>query len=608
MIELTKTQNDILASGGNILVIGGPGSGKTTISILKATKIAQASLLAGQMILFLSFARATVSRVIETIEHEQQIPDELKKLIMVETYHSFFWQILKTHGYLIGLPRRLWVLTPPKEAIVLSSIRSEYKGGSKLSKEKKEEKLVREREELMRIAKEEGGICFDLFAPFVGQILHGSERIRRLISNIYPFIFLDEFQDTNADQWNVIKAIGLNSTLIALADPEQRIYDFAGADPKRLDQFRDAFKPKVFDLGNDNHRSSGTEILTFGNDILSGKFRNGPYKGIECHSYEPNANQAWTALIIYTLKARERLVKSAQHNWSLAILVPTKRMTRMVSDAFKSPPAKLPVISHFAVIDEEAIILAAEVIAFLMQPNQDSTHFTQFIKLICNYFHGKGGNAPSKTDLEKAERIQNNYAKFLLAVNKSLSENNILKNLLVVYEKTRDIVLTGNPDNDWCSIRDILEKGECQYLREIAHEVRNLGLLKRRSQLCQALSQNWRENGSYLNALEIVQRSFIQEHFATTKKPETGIIIMNMHKAKGKQFDEVIIFEGWPRIDKGKIVSNPDRIVKNNICDDKELNQARFKLRVSVTRAKKRTTILTPRNDPCVLLHGCCLL
>ena len=254
-MELTKGQQDVLGADGHLLVTGGPGSGKTTISILKAIRIAERDLRRGQKILFLGFARATVSRVVEVIKYEQKIPPAQKHLIDVETYHSFFWRILKAHGYLIGLPRRLSILTPPGEAIMLSDVRSGFPA-IRLTNAQKVAKQASEESERVRLAMEEGRVCFDLFAPIAGDLLHGSARIRRLILSMYPVIILDEFQDTNDAQWRIVKALGELCCLIALADPEQRIYDWIGADPARLDHFQKTFGPTEVDLSTDNHRST----------------------------------------------------------------------------------------------------------------------------------------------------------------------------------------------------------------------------------------------------------------------------------------------------------------------------------------------------------------
>jgi DNA helicase II / ATP-dependent DNA helicase PcrA len=413
---------------------------------------------------------------------------------------------------------------------------------------------------------------------------------------------LDEFQDTNAEQWRIVQALGRFCTLITLADPEQRIYDFIGADPERLNHFHETFAPVEVDLSTDNYRSAGTDIALFGNDLLAGNFRQERYNGIDFHLFEPYGDQAMTAMVTATYAARTRLVKSGRKGWSLAILVPTKKMTRLVSDILRVPPAGMQEIRHEAAVELEGAILAAEVIALLMQPGGEG-HFEQFIALLRNYFHGKGGGTPAKGDLAAADSIRRACDEWAArqAAGREMRNNSILVAMRDVYDQARVLPLTGDPDLDWRALRRLLEDGGCPRLRDLAEEARNIRLLDRGTQLRQELAQDWRDNGSYTNALATTQRAFVHEHFATHVKPETGVVVMNMHKAKGKQFDEVIIFEGWPRFHKGKIVANFDRIVRRNARD--EINdQARQNFRVSITRGKQRTTILTPKGDPCVLL------
>src|SRR5687768_15860633 len=206
-MKLTDRQSDVLKAEGHILVTGGPGSGKTTISILKAAQIAESVLRPGQKVLFLSFARATVSRVMEAIDHEQTISRVQKRHIEVDTYHSYFWRLLRTHGYLVGLPRRLAILTPSAEAIALSGVRSSLLSGTSQGDATNATRLA-EKTERLRLATVEGRVCFDLFASYAADIVNGSDRIRRLVAEMYPVVILDEFQDTNLSQWQVVRALG----------------------------------------------------------------------------------------------------------------------------------------------------------------------------------------------------------------------------------------------------------------------------------------------------------------------------------------------------------------------------------------------------------------
>ncbi len=568
LFELSDKKKQILAHEGHLLVHGGPGSGKTTISIIKADTLVSGPLRHTQKVLFLSFARATVARVMETLAEHSSSKPETRRRVDVDTYHAFFWRVLRTHGYLLGLPRKLAILAPPAQAVALSTIRHQFGPVKKLSADEKREKLAQEEKELRRLAFEEGKICFDLFADLTAQVLGGSNKIRRLISSAYPVIILDEFQDTNAGQWLVVQQLGMDSTFVALADADQRIYDFAGADPERLNHFRAHFKPKEFDLGDENHRSAGTDIARFGNDVLKGTF-SGQYHGMFLNKYPTNQNQALAALKAETFQARKRLIEKKGNDWSLAILVPTKKLMRQVSDAFRTTQGSMAAIGHHAAIDMAGAILAAEVIAFLMQPRDAADHFESFVDLVCNFYRGKGGEEPSSTDISESIAIRKAFDKAVAyaAKGKEPPAASIIRTIRGGYDACVVLKPTGNPDDDWVAIRAALEASGCKRLGVVAEESRNVRFLDRGTQLREALALDWRDHSAYPSALDVVRHAFVQEHFATSRRRESGIVVMNMHKAKGKQFDEVIIFEGWPRFAKGKIVANLDRIVHNNIAD-----------------------------------------
>ena len=78
----------------------------------------------------------------------------------------------------------------------------------------------------------------------------------------------------------MIQALGQRSRLIALADADQRIYEFRGADPKRIGEFSTGYSPTQFDFGTENKRSAGTDIVIFGDDLLMGANKTKTYKEV----------------------------------------------------------------------------------------------------------------------------------------------------------------------------------------------------------------------------------------------------------------------------------------------------------------------------------------
>lgn len=581
MFELSELKKEFLSYQGHLLALGGPGCGKTTIALIKARdSIIHVRLKSEQKILFLSFARSTISRV------EQQLAGlgfekKIKESVEINTYHGFTWTILKAHGYLLNGIKPLKLLPPHDAASKLADIVNN---------------VDRENEKL-RLFYEEGFLHFDLFSRLSNELLTKCEQLANIYRDTYPIIILDEFQDTDLHEWALIKTLGKTSTLIALADIEQRIYEFRGASPLRIKEFHDSFSPKEFDFGNENHRSNGTDILQFGNDLLTDSVKTKNYSNVKCIYYQSYNDAGYIQLKSCLFSSMRKLSDLYPNEWSIAILVPSKNLMLDVSKFLGSKQTftnggSMPAIEHDISIDPESPALAGILIARLLEQGGSSLEIEHsFYYGLYEYIRGrKGESIVNKNDLQLAEAL----LKYIDTGNiRGKNRQLLVTEIQRISIECSKLRFTGDPGYDWSSIIKILNDSKCSLIKDVSDDAKLLKLLHKSSILRSGLSEIWRESETYYGATLLLKNALLQEHFIVTSKNWTGINLMTMHKAKGKEFDEVVVFEGLFR----------GRILKDN-ADANDILQARLKLRVAVTRARENVTILSPEQKKCLLISS----
>jgi DNA helicase II / ATP-dependent DNA helicase PcrA len=569
--DLSPEKQKLLGTGGPLLVLGGPGSGKTTVALFKADREIKDKVVAGgQRIIFLSFARSTIARV---AEHAGKIIgcDE-GGLLDTDTYHGFAWKLIRSHGYLLYGGGKIKVLPPPQAAARLAHIPEGQRDVEK-----------------RRLLTEERLLHFDLFASVAADLLTRSRSLRRIVCRAYPIIILDEFQDTNADEWALVRALGTDSRLIALADAEQRIYEFRGADPRRIDDFKNAFVPTVFDFAKENHRSDGRDIASFGDDLLTGANRGRTYKDVTVERYRfSKGKSAIFPLKLMAWRRISALHKASPGEWSLAVLVPTKALMSQVSDYLDSNKDELKPLRHDVLLDAEGPALAAVLIAILLQGGSAAELGTKLIAELCQHILGRRGNdAPPQGDLTLVGAL----GEFVKSGSvRGARRKRIVEGALTIAAQRENLVLSGNPEEDWLTVRRLFGGSGIKEYEQIADDARYLRLLHKGAVLRGRLSELWRAHGAYLGAPEEIANALLQEHFLARVKEWRYVHLMTLHKAKGKEFSEVLVFDGGYH-----------RLVWPDWPDNRKA-QALRALRVGVTRAERRTTILTPANAPCEFL------
>jgi DNA helicase-2/ATP-dependent DNA helicase PcrA len=572
-----------MACKGHVLVIGGPGSGKTTLALRKAVKRIRDGMQPGQSALFLSFSRAAVARILDGSKLESSKAEQA--YLSIQTFHSFFWEILKTHAYLLGTPKKLSILLPQDEKAISGGIEYGDEGW---------DEWVFERERLFR---DEGRIAFDLFAPNATELLRQSSHLLASMARRYPIIIVDEAQDTGQFAWHCIQMLAPYTQVLCLADLEQQIFDYLpGVGPERVIAIRKALQPFEIDLGTQNHRSPDSEILMFGNDILSSTARGAPYKGVSILRYRPeNPPPNWNHVLRRALFDLCKAIRAQTGRLpeTLAILVSNNRSALKVSNALNALGSNIgKVVKHKLLFDEAESLLSARFAAFLLEPknltNLEADVATS-MELIAaaRRATGRGKKEVAKL-MEQAIKIREGKALNI----------NIAKALRGLLTEMSFMSFSGDPATDWLTVKHALRAANQEELSRVATQLDFLVAFRRGHRISNALSNEWLRDGTYTNARAALDQAFAQEQILDGMEAQTGLQVMNFHKAKGKQFDGVVIVREARRTGNS---------VESSFLwrgDAHPYPKSRRVLRVGITRARVHVLLLDPLWPACPVLSG----
>jgi DNA helicase-2/ATP-dependent DNA helicase PcrA len=274
--SLNENQSEaVLWDKGPLLVLAGPGSGKTRVLTYRIARILKQSEGQHFKILALTFTNKAAAEMRGRVE--ELIPKEFGR-VRLTTFHSYAAELLQQHGNHINFRPDFQILSndADREALlddVLGQIRKDleyslpdhFKGAQLLPAVTRllEQCVPPEQAEiLLQQANVENAISLARvyaayrqalrrtnsldFPSLIAESLDLLSKFPFLVKHVrkvFKHVLVDEFQDTNHSQYRILSLIAQPdpSTLFVVADDDQIIYQWNGANPKRIQALRDDF-------------------------------------------------------------------------------------------------------------------------------------------------------------------------------------------------------------------------------------------------------------------------------------------------------------------------------------------------------------------------------
>jgi len=241
---LPQQRRAIEASPGPVLVVAGPGAGKTFCLIARITHLVDTLGVAPERICAVTFTNRAAEEIALRLKHTLR---DRADAITRGTIHALCLALLRDHAEAAGLRQGFGVADEQYQKVILSRLHVplEQRGAllNRFSRHRVQDyRLTPEDARLYREyavwLAHRNMLDFDDLVAKAEQLLRTRSDIADAIAARWDHLLVDEFQDVNAVQYDLLRRLAApHDNLFAVGDDEQSIFAWAGADPYVLVRF-----------------------------------------------------------------------------------------------------------------------------------------------------------------------------------------------------------------------------------------------------------------------------------------------------------------------------------------------------------------------------------
>jgi DNA helicase-2/ATP-dependent DNA helicase PcrA len=284
LAELNPAQQSaVTAAPGPVLVLAGPGSGKTRVLTQRVAYLVRELGSVPASIMAVTFtnkaAREMALRVAALLEES---PERLSG-ISLGTFHAFCARMLRRESERLPFTREFVIFDESDQQSLLREVLSQLQVDSKqqsparihaaISRAKNEliepqdlasdtyfnEIVGRAYTRYQELLLLNNALDFDDLLFWAVRLLQGQDQVRLAYRRRYHHILVDEFQDTNSAQYALLRLLaGAEPDLFVVGDPDQSIYRWRGADYRNVHRFQQDYPGAQTILLEQNYRSTQT--------------------------------------------------------------------------------------------------------------------------------------------------------------------------------------------------------------------------------------------------------------------------------------------------------------------------------------------------------------